>query len=234
MTDIAPGTAPVPTSPASGASARRFTAWPLLISASGALGLLSILMENRPDNSEDFDYPFTSAALAEVDVTPYRISCLLGYALAVLLLVTAAVWKHRVERRFTGSIGATVVSLGVVATAGLVALSFGWRGAVGDYFPGGPEDGTYDTEGLYNYFILTDFSPYIAFVPLLASAFGLAWMAFAERLVSRGLGAAAGLVATALLVAVAVTGVPGLPFAIVLGLVVAGIWLAVGRSPITA
>jgi hypothetical protein len=215
------------------ATTRRFTAWPLLISACGLLGLVAILLESRPDNSSDFKHPFTAAALADVDPVPYRISCLLGYLLVLLLLATAAVWRQRVERRFTGSVGAAAVTLGVAATAALVALSFGWRGAVGDYFPGGPEDTYYDTEGLYNYFILTDFSPYIAFVPLLGSAYGLAWMAFAERLVSRGLGAAAGLVATGLLLAVAVTGVPGLPFAIVLALVVAGVWLAFGRSAIT-
>jgi hypothetical protein len=58
-------------------------------------------------------------------------------------------------------------------------------------------------------------------------------MAFGDRLVSRVLGALAGLFATALLVAVVVTGVPGLPAMVLLGLIVAGIWLAVGRSPIT-
>jgi hypothetical protein len=212
---------------------RRFTAWPLLITACGLLGIVAILFESRPDNGGDFDYPFTADDLADVDPTAFRIAGVLGYLLVLLLIATVAVWKHRVERRFTGSIGATVVSLGVVATAALVALSFGWRGAIGDYFPGGPEDNLYDTEGLYNYWVLVDFSPYIAFMPLLASAYGLTWMAFAERLVSRGLGAAAGIAATLLLLAVVVLGVPGLPFGILLALVPAGIWLALGRSTIT-
>jgi hypothetical protein len=176
----------------------------------------------------------TAEHVLELDHLPYRLSGALGYILALLLIATAAVWRHRVERRFPGSVGATVVSYGVIATAALVTLTYGWRGAVGNYLPSGGEGDTYDAEGIYNYYILTDFSPYIAFIPLLASAYGLAWMAFRERLVSRGLGALAALLATALLIATFVTGVPGLPSMIILGLVVAGIWLAVGRSPITS
>ncbi len=228
----------VPPAPAAPGATRpagaRFTAWPLLITACGVLGLAALLLEGRPDGSSDFDYPVTAEDVLGVDHLPYRLSGALGYLLAILLLVTAAVWRHRVERRFTGSVGATVVGYGVVATAAIVTLTYGWRGAVGDYFPGGPEEDTYDTEGLYNYFILTDFSPYIAFVPLLASAYGLAWMAFRERLVSRGLGGASAAAASLLLLAVFVTGVPGLPALILAGLAVAGLWLAFGRSPVTS
>lgn len=226
-------TAPAP--PGAEQPAPRLTAWPLLITLSGVLGLIALFLEGRPDaNGTDFDYPVTAEDILGLDYVPYRISGAVGYLLVIVLLVTAACWRHRVEHRFPGSIGATVVSLGVVATAGITALTYGWRGALGNYMPGAMEENTYDAEGLYNYYIMTDFSPYIAFVPLLASAYALSWMAFRERLVSRGLGAASGLLATALLGAVFVLGVPGLPAMILLGLVVAGIWLAVGRSPITA
>lgn len=226
-------TSPPPVTTTSLPRTSRFTAWPLLISASGALALASAFLEGRPESDPSFEYPVNAEDLLLIDPLPYRISGALGFVLALLLLVTAAVWRHRVERRFTGSIGASLVGYGVLATAALVTLAYGWRGAVGDYFPGGPEEDTYDLEGLYNYFILTDFSPYIAFVPLVASAYGLAWMAFRERLVSRGLGAAAGLLATGGLIASFVTGVPGIPGAVVMGLLPAGIWLAFGRSPIT-
>jgi hypothetical protein len=138
-----------------------------------------------------------------------------------------------VGRRFAGSTGATLVTFSLVATAALTTLAFGWRGALGNYLPGGAEENTYDTEGLYNYYVMNDFSPYIAFVPLLGAAYGLTWMAFREGLVSKPLGGLAGLLATALLGAAAVTGVPGLPAMVLLGLVIGGIWLSVGRSPIT-
>ncbi|MBM0125685.1 hypothetical protein [Pimelobacter simplex] len=232
MNETTPLSTSLPASP--GATARRFTAWPLLISLCGVIGVVALLLEGRPDaNGSDFDYPVTAQDVLGLDHVPYRVSGALGYVLALLLVAAAVMWRHRVERRFPGSSGATAVSYGVVATAALVTLAYGWRGAVGNYLPTGVEGETYDAEGLYNYYILTDFSPYIAFIPLLASAYGLAWMAFRERLVSRGLGFLSALLATALLLACFVTGVPGLPSMIVLGLVVAGIWLAVGRSPIT-
>ncbi len=223
---------PTPSTAEPGASSR-FTAWPLSISVCGLLGIVALLLEGRPDSSSDFDYPVTAEHVLGLDHVPYRLSGALGYVLALLLIATAAIWRHRVERRFPGSIGAIVVSYGAVATAALVTLAYGWRGAVGNYLPSGAEGDTFDADGIYNYFVLTDFSPYIAFIPLLASAYGLAWMAFRERLVSRRLGGLAALLATALLLATFVTGVPGLPSMIIVGLVVAGVWLAFGRSTIT-
>ena len=145
----------------------------------------------------------------------------------------AALWHQRVSRRFPSSTASHLITFSGIASASLAMLAFGWRAALGNYLPGGVEEDTYDTEGLYNYYVMNDFSPYIAFVPLLGACFGLAWMAFHDRIVSRVLGGVAGAVATALLLAVAITGVPGLPAIVLLGLVVAGIWLAVGRSAIT-
>ena len=212
---------------------RSFVAWPLLATATGLLGLVSLFCEARPDDSSDYDYPVTADEAVSVGHEIFRVAGLGGYVCAILLLVLASVWHQRVGRRFTGSTGATLVTFSLVATAALVTLAFGWRGALGNYLDGGQEENTYDTEGLYNYYVMNDFSPYIAFVPLLAAAFGLAWMAFREGLVSKPLGGLAGLLASALLVAVAVTGVPGLPAMILVGLVVGGVWLAVGRSAIT-
>jgi hypothetical protein len=212
---------------------RRLTAWPLLATASGVLGLVALFCEARPDGSGDYEYPITAEAAVAVDHELFRVAGVLGYVTALLLLALAAVWHQRVGRRFPESTGATLVTFSAVATAALVTLAFGWRGALGNYLDGGSEEGSYDTEGLYNYFVMNDFSPYIAFVPLLGACYGLAWMALKEGLVSKVLGAVAGVYATLLLGAVVVTGVPGLPSIVLLGLVVAGVWLAVGRSAIT-
>lgn len=213
---------------------RRRALWPLLISLSGVLALVALFSDARADaNSDDFDYPVTAQDVMALGHESFRLSGALGYLLVLLLLVTAVVWKHRVERRFPGSRGATLVGYGVLATSGLVALTYGWRGALGNYLPTGIEGDAYDADGLYSYYIMNDFSPYIAFVPLLASAYGLAWMAFGDRIVSRGLGGCAALFATALLATNLVTGVPGLPAMIVAGMVLTGIWLTVGRSTIT-
>ncbi|MDN5964430.1 MAG: hypothetical protein L0H81_07780, partial [Actinomyces sp.] len=90
-----------------------------------------------------------------------------------------------------------------------------------------------DDAGRYVLYMVHDFGPYFAWAPVLASAIGLALMAFRERLVSRVLGAGAAVMAAGLLVAVGLTGIPGLPALVALGLVMTGIWLSVGRSVIT-
>jgi hypothetical protein len=215
------------------ASRSRFTAWPLLATLTGLLGLASLLGEARPDTSDDYDYPVTATDAVSVSNDLFRLSGVSGYVTALLLLLLAAVWHQRVGRRFADSVGAPMITFSLVACSALTTLTFGWRGALGNYLPGGPEENTYDSEGLYTYFVMNDFSPYIAFVTLLGAAYGLAWMAFREGLVSKGLGGLAGTMATVLLVAVAVTGVPGLPAMILLGLVIAGIWLAFGNSLVT-
>ena len=102
-----------------------------------------------------------------------------------------------------------------------------------NYLHGAMEEGTYDDSGLYVYYVMNDFSPYIGWFPITVALFGLVWMAFRERLVSRALGGVTGFFAVVIFGSVVVTGVPGLPFAGSMVLVVVGIWLAVGRSPIT-
>ncbi len=206
--------------------------WPLLISVTGLLSTVALLLENRADNDSDFDYPVTAEHVVELGHVAFRVSGLLGYVAALSMLVLAAVWHHRVGRRFPWSVGATVVTYALVATAALMTLAYGWRGALGNYLPTAIEGDAYDTEGLYTYYVMNDFSPFIAGVPLVVAGLALGWMAFAERLVSRPLGAAAAAVALLLVLAVAITGVPGLPGAMVVAMVVAGLWLTFGRSPI--
>ena len=81
--------------------------------------------------------------------------------------------------------------------------------------------------------MLNDFSPFIGWLGVLVALLGLSWMAFREGLVSRGLGVVTGLIGGGTLVAVGVLGVPGLPFTALVGLLIAGVWLAVGRSRVT-
>lgn len=215
-------------------TARRFTAWPLWIALAGVLGVISTVgADERIDASSDYDYPITAEAIPALDHMPFRVGGLTGYLTVIALLVAAAVWRQQVERRHPWSLGANLVTFGIVASAGGLALVYGWKGALGNYLHGAAEANTYDDQGLYMLYMINDFGPYFAWVPVLASALGLAYMAFREELVSKILGAGAGIMAAALLIAVAVTGVPGLPAMIALGIVICGVWLAVGRSPIT-
>ncbi|RNL62138.1 hypothetical protein EFK50_10060 [Nocardioides marmoriginsengisoli] len=213
---------------------RGFTAWPLWLALTGLLGVAStVAFDKRVDADGDFDYPVTVADMADLDHLFFRIGGFTGYLTVIAMLVTAAVWRQRVERRHPWSVGATVVTFGLVSAAGAMALVYGWKGALGNYLHGAAEENTYDDQGLYVLYNINDFGPYFAWLPVLVAALGLAYMAFREGLVSKVLGFFAGLMAVLLLGMVAVTGVPGLPALISVGVLIAGIWLAVGRSAIT-
>jgi hypothetical protein len=223
---------PAPPTAPSAARSSRMRAWPLWATAAGLLGFVAtVLTEDRPANG-DIDHTVTVDDIPDLDSTVFRIGGFVGYLCVAALVVFAAVWHRRVVQRWAWSLGAPVVTYGVLASAAALALAYGWKGAFGDYGYGAAEHGAFDDQGLYTYFVLNDFSPFIGWVPVTIALFGLAWMAFRERLVSRPLGAFAGVLALLLFAAVAITGVPGLPFASCVILAVAGVWLALGRSPI--
>ena len=137
------------------------------------------------------------------------------------------------ESRLPQSVAAGVVSFGVAATAAGLILGAGWRGALANYL--GAESGLYGQDGLFVYYMLTDFGAYLPWYGVLVAAFGVVWLAFVERTVSRALGGVTAVIAVGALAQVVITGVPGLPGVYApMWLVVLGIWLAVGRSRVTA
>lgn len=213
---------------------RRFTAWPLWGAAAGVLGLVSsVVTDERAGNTSDPEYTVTVADMAPLDHTMFRIGGFLGYLTVILLIVFVALWRRQVEQRFSWSVGAGVVTTGLTVSAAALTLAYGWKAALGNYLHGAMEEGTYDDQGLLVYYVMNDFSPYIGWFGALVAAGGFGWMAFRERLVSRVLGGFAAFLAVGLLVAVGVTGVPGLPFAASIGMALGGVWLAVGNSAIT-
>jgi hypothetical protein len=208
--------------------------WPLWIFAAGLFGAISTLgLDSRAENLDGFEYPITVNHMADLDYVLFRIAGLTGYIAVTLLLIAAAVWRHKVERRFAASVGASLVTNGVIASAAALALVYGWKGALGNYMHGAMEENTYDDQGLYVLYMINDFGPFIAWVPMVAAAFGIAWMGLAEGLISKPLAVCAGGLAALSLLAVAITGVPGLPFVMSLGITITGVWLTLGRSPIT-
>ena len=217
-----------PTLPA----APRFTAWPLWATVAGLLGLVSTLfMDERP--SRDINYLMTVKDIPGLDHTPFRIGGLTGYLCVATLIVFAAIWHRRVAQRWSWSVGAAVVTYGLLSSAGALMLVYGWKGALGDYLHGAKEYGAYDDQGLYSLYMLHDFGPWIGWFGVLVAAGGLAWMAFRDGIVSKILGAFAALLCIGVFGAVAITGVPGLPAASMLGLIGGGLWLAFGKSEIT-
>lgn len=216
----------------------RFAVWPLWAVLAGAAGMIgTVATDLRPDAELEAiargeSHAVVPADMIGLDPTLARIGFLAGLVAILALIVFAAAWRRRVETRFSRSTAAHVVSIGFVASAGALILGYGWRGALANYL--GPEAGLYGEEGLFVYYMLTDFGGYIPWCGLLASALAVAWMAWIERSVSRVLGSVATVFGVLTLGAVVVSGVPGLPGVIMpFWLAVTGLWLAVGRSRIT-
>lgn len=218
--------------------ARRFTAWPLWATFAGIAGFTaSIVTDLRPAAElaafeGGYEYTVTPADMADLDPMLGRVGFTIGIFALAALLIFAAAWRTKVETRFGRSIAARLVSIGFTATAAALIFGYSWRGALANYL--GSEAGLYGEEGLFVYYMLTDFGAYLPWYGVLVAAFGIAWMAWVERSVSRILGAFTTLAALGTLVMTLATGVPGLPGVYIpMWLVITGIWLAVGRSRIT-
>lgn len=79
--------------------------------------------------------------------------------------------------------------------------------------PGGLEEGSYDTQGLYVYYLLNDFGSFIGWLGVVVAAGAVAWMGLRERTVSRWVGVVSVipvLQTTLMLVGLGVPGVQGL------------------------
>ena len=240
MSTVSDPTGPVPVradSPPHGAVRSRSRAWPLWASAAGVLALVgTIVFDARPAAETEAwlngeDYLVTASDVLTVDAVANRLGWTAGLLAVAALLVFQAVWRRAVDDRYT-SVAGKVVSASVVATAAAGLLGYGWKGALGNYL--GPEAGMYDEDGLFIYYILTDFGAYLPWFAMVVAAFAVAWMAFVDRLVSRILGTVSALFAVGLAALTFGTGVPGLPATLMpIWLIVLGVWLAVGRSRIT-
>lgn len=215
-----------------GAAVRR-PRWPLVATAAGVLGYVATLvLDGRTTGAEDVT--MTDKLFTDLSPTTYRLSMVVGYAVVVLLLVLAASWRRRVEPRVPGSTAAPLVTLGLVASAAGLTYGYGWKGALGNYMPGGMEEGLYDTQGLYVYYLLNDFGSFIGWLGVVVAAGALAWMGLRERTVAKWLGVVSVLpvlATTGLVLGMGVPGVPGLfgP----LWLIVLGLGLTFGKSTIT-
>lgn len=227
-----------PTRSAASKARVRITAWPLWAVLSGIAGTIgTVATDLRPDAETEAiahnrDHVVVPADMIGLDPTLARIGFLAGLVSILALVFFAAAWRRHVEPLAFRSTAAFAVTIGLIASAGALILGYGWRGALANYL--GPEAGLYDEDGLFVYYMLTDFGAYIPWTGLIASALALAWMAWMDRSVSLILGTFSAVTAIGALGAVVASGVPGLPGIFMpIWLAVTGIWLAVGRSPIT-
>jgi len=214
--------------------------WPIWGAVAGILGFTAtVLFDTRPHSESDAadrgeSIVIDPSYMDELTRMPNYLGFLIGFAAVAALLVFQGAWKRWVEVRFPESIAARVVSGGLIVTAAGLTLGYGWKGALANYGYDGPEAGLFEDDGLFVYFMMTDFGPYIPWLGVLIAAGAFAWMAWAERLISRALGTFSGLYFLLVVGAYALTGVPGLAGpASGLWLAIACLWLAVGKSRIT-
>lgn len=213
----------------------RISTWPLWGLPAGGLGFVAtVLLNDRPDaETRGGDHTITPADMATLDPAIYHVAVVLGFLSVACLVVLAAQWRRRVEVQFDWSTAAPVVSGGLLTSAAGLTLAYGWMGALSRYLPDAPEASSYDERGTFVYFMLSDFSPYIAWLGVLVAGAALAWMAWREHLVSRVLGSFTGALFVLVMGLVVATGVPGLPGIAGLELAVVSLWLAFGHSAIT-
>ena len=223
--------------PAGRRGTSRFTAWPLWAVAVGVAGTAAtIVTDSRPPAAAaDDDYTVRVADVFTVSQSALFFSMVLGYLTVALLLILAGSWRRHVESKDGASTAASIVTFGLVASAGALALAYGWRGALANYLPGGMESSAYDVNGLWVLYMLNDFSAYVGWVPAGVALGAVAWMSLRERTISRWIGALNLLYVVVTFGAVAGTGVPGLPGTLAaIFLAITGLGLAFGKSPITA
>ena len=222
-----------PTTTDSAAATGRRSRWPLTGALAGLAGVVATLaLDGRSGPAEGVTV--SDQLFLDLDPMTYRLSMVAGYTAVVLLLVFAAQWRRRVERRVPASTAAHLVPLGLVASAAGLTYGYGWKGALGNYIPGGGEEGYYDSAGLYVYYLLNDFGSFIGWLGVVVAAAAVAWMGLRERTVSRWLGAVSVVPVALTALMVGVLGVPGIPGIWgPLWLVVAGLGLAFGRSTIS-
>ena len=203
--------------------------WALTATAAGACGVVATLVLDGRTSPGSVE---SDSLLGTLDPLTYRASMVVGYLAVVLLLVTAAGWRRHVEPRLPSSTAARVVSSGLLASAARLTYGYGWKGALGNYLPGGTDAAQLDTPGRYVYFVLTDFGPYIGWLGVVVAAGAVAHLGLRERAVPRWLGVVSLVPVLQTTLMVVGLGVPGV--AALLGplwLVVTGLALTLGGLP---
>jgi hypothetical protein len=221
LTDTQPGAVPADEA---ATAPRRWAWWGV---AAGVLGVIGTVVTI---NSADDPTPEGAAALSPVS---YHVGGTAGYLCVAALLITAAAWRTRVARTLPRSIAARVVADGLTASAGALALGYGWKVAMGGYLDGGPDAGLFDKNGLFVYYMLNDFGPFIGWLGVTVAAGAMIVLGLRERVVPRWIGFVSIIPVLAVTVVSLGVGIAGFPGVVgPLWMVVTFAGLALRRTPV--
>jgi hypothetical protein len=176
LTDARSGA--VPADEAATASSR----WAWWGVAAGVLGIIGTIVTLVSDTDP------TPDSVAALDPAGYHVGGAAGYLAVAALLVTAAAWRARVARLMPSSIAARVVADGLTASAAALTLGYGWKLAMGLYLDGGANAGQFDKNGLFVYFVLNDFGPFIGWLGVVVAAGAMVVLGLKARAVPRWIG----------------------------------------------
>jgi hypothetical protein len=194
---------------------RRGRLWLLWGVAAGILGFLAtIIFDVRPWTEADYAkrgvLAATAADMAGLDPLGNRIGFILGFSAVICLLVFQGFWSLRVSRSLPDSVASRVVTAGVIASAAGLTYGYAWKGVLGLYGYGGDEYGSFDDQGLLVFYALSDFGAFIPWLGVVVALGAMAWIAWADRGLSRIGGSLVAAAVTLVAAGYLVTGVPGL------------------------
>jgi hypothetical protein len=181
---------------------RRWAWWGVAAGVLGIVGTIVTLV-----NADD---P-TPARVASLGPGMYHLGGAAGYLAVAALLVTASAWRARVVRLIPSSIAGRVVADGLTASAGALALGYGWKLAMGLYLDGGANAGQFDKSGLFVYYMLNDFGPFIGWLGVVVAAGATVVLGVRERAVPRWIGFVSAIPVLGVLAAGLGGGVAGFP-----------------------
>lgn len=177
--------------------------------AAGALGMVATMFtDTRPPEDAT---PIGHEDVFRLDATPFHLGIAAGLAATFCVLVTASAWRRWARRHAPDSLAAGLVPQALTASAGAMLLAYGLKGSLAVYLPGGMDEGSYTSEGLFSIFLFLDFAPYIAWWGVCFAAVALGWLALRERLLPRWLGWLSVPFTLAPIAFMATTGLPGFP-----------------------
>jgi hypothetical protein len=183
--------------------------WGALASVSGAV---ATLLTKNPDLEPDV-LGDPAATIAALDHATYQVGVAAGLVTVAALIFTAAGWRRWAADHAPRSIAASAVSMAMLASAGAMVIAYGLKGTLANYVPGGTEDDMgFTTDGLYAVFTFLDFAPFVAWWGVAVAAGASGWLALVERRLPRWVGALGLGLSVLPAVAVAATGIPGVPF----------------------